>query len=60
MLSPEGIEAFASEFIRVHREDELSDREINQAALYFPPFAVEDGDLPEFQEAVANALWVKS
>ena len=58
MLSPEGIESFAREFIRVHQEDGLNDREINQAALYYPPFAVEDGDLPEFQEAVANILWV--
>jgi hypothetical protein len=60
MLSPEGIEAYAREFIRVHKEDGLSDRDVNQAALYFPPFTLDDVDLPEFQEAVANALWVKS
>jgi hypothetical protein len=53
------LETVAREMIRVNREDQLTNREINQAAMYFPPFIVPDCDLEEFQTLVADILWTE-
>jgi hypothetical protein len=46
----------AALFVAVMRGDGVTKNKINHQALHFPPFDIEDEDLPEFQECVAEIL----